>query len=38
MEMRVRNPKNLSFWSDPTQFIVGVYRFTAQLPKDEKYI
>jgi four helix bundle protein len=35
--MDMRNPKNLSFWSDLTQFIVRVYRSAACLPKDEQY-
>ncbi len=33
----MRNPKNLSFWSDLTQLIVRVYRFCAHLPTEEKY-
>lgn len=33
----MRNPKNLTFWPDITQFVVRVYRFSTCLPKTEMY-
>ncbi len=33
----MRNPKNLSFWTDITQFIVRVYRMAGRLPKAEMF-
>src|SRR5262245_26838690 len=33
----MRNPKNLSFWADVTQFIVRVYQVAGSLPKEEMY-
>ncbi|MBX7102807.1 MAG: four helix bundle protein [Gemmataceae bacterium] len=33
----MRNPKNLGFWDEITEFIVRCYRLTGQLPKDECY-
>jgi|GEM_PF-5090816 len=32
----MRNPKNLTFWSDLVQYLVRVYRFAAALPRDEQ--
>ncbi len=33
----MRDPKNLHFWSEVTQFIVRVYRMARTLPKEELY-
>lgn len=33
----MRNPKNLHFWPEVTQFIVRVYRMAGTLPRQELY-
>jgi four helix bundle protein len=33
----MRNPKNLSFWPEVTQFIVRIYRLAGTLPRQELY-